>query len=229
MKLKNLASFPALSCSLALLLSACSSAPYRKGDSAAMSLHDAANNVENERLALDQTIAALDDLINKPAADLRPQFNQFNRALARFESAAARAQNSTRHFEERHSVYLAAWDKEISTINYDVIRERSVARRQEVADQFERVDRRSQEADAVVRPLIDYLRDLQTALGVDLTDRGLVAVKDIEAHAADNVAKVRTALGHLTNELLESSTSLSSVAWQNSRPEVIPRAAGGAN
>jgi hypothetical protein len=226
---KNLICSIALSCTIAALLSACSSAPYHKSDAAALSLHDAANEVDNERQALDQTMAALDDLVNNPAADLRPQFERFNHALARFEHCALRAESRTRNFEEKHSVYLAAWDKEISTINYDIIRERTLARREEVASQFESVDRRSQEADAVVRPLIDYLRDLQIALGADLTERGLAAVKDIEAHAADNVAKVRSALEKLSAQLMDSGTSLSSVAWHNPRSATVPSAAGGAN
>src|SRR5205085_11539980 len=115
-----------------------------------------------------------------------------------------------------------AWDKELATINYEVIREHSEARREEVAHRFETVSQSYQEAQTVVQPLIDYFEDIRRALNSDLTRGGLAAVKDIVRNADDTAAKVQTALSKLTNDLAAACSETSTFATQNPETRRTP-------
>jgi hypothetical protein len=195
----------------------CASTGYDKSDVAAQSLQKAAADVQAESVAFDATLGALNDLVTKPATDLKPQFQRFNEALDWLVKSAQRAANSTRQMEQKHAAYIETWNKEIAGMNYEYIRTRSEERKKEVTNGFDDVSRRAHEAESAVQPLITYLQDIRKALSADLTIGGLEAVKEIANHAEENTGKVRVALANLSKELTAASARMSSVAVQNAR------------
>jgi recombinational DNA repair ATPase RecF len=154
---------------------------------------------------------ALDDLVNKPSGDLRPQFVRFSENLEHLIKAENRTQVTGQEMQHRHADYFALWDKQLATMSYEVVRQRSQERKTEVTNHFETVKNRYQEAQSAVQPLIFYLQDVRTALGADLTSGGLDSVKPIVSNAGQNAEKVKTALAQLSAELAASSTQMSSM------------------
>ncbi|HWN94037.1 MAG TPA: DUF2959 family protein [Methylomirabilota bacterium] len=212
--------WPALFLVVALLLGAgCRSTGYRKSDAAGKSLSTAAAEVQAESRAIDATVAALNDLVNQPATDLKPQFRRFSAALKRLVAAAEQTEKRGEFMEEKNAEYFAVWDQEVAAINYGIVREQSENRRAEVTNRFHSIKSRYEEAQAVVRPLINYFSDIQTALSLDLTSDGLESVRSIVNNADQNSRKVQMALGRLAEELTASSTSMSSFALRKPQPQ----------
>jgi hypothetical protein len=192
----------------------CRTQNYDRGDAAARSLQEAAMEVQVQSRYLTFTMSALGDLINKPAGDLRPQFQQFSKYLDRLEDSARRNEKAARAAYNRNAAYVASWDRQITNMNYEVVRSRSEARRTEVTDRFNAVNNRYAEARTVMQPLLTYLNDIRRALGSDLTLAGIQSIKPVVANAADNAQKVQVALGKLTNELADSGVRMSSIGVQ---------------
>jgi hypothetical protein len=205
-------SFAGLAVASALM--GCASTGYDRSDAAAHSFQSTASEIQSESLALDTTLAALKDLVNKPAADLKVQFHVYETSLDRLIAASNRAESSGRVMRARNEAYLQAWDKQLAEMNYEHIRKSSEARKVEVCNQFEAVDKRYEEMHSALVPLTAYLEDIRKALSADLTREGLDAVKPIVAKADENAARVQTALGKLATDLTISGTRLSSVAVQ---------------
>lgn len=198
----------------ACLLAGCASTGYQKGDVAAISMQKAATEVQIEGRAMDQTIVTLKDLLTETNGDLRPPFKRYSKSLDRLVATAQRTENTGRRMQEKNAAYLQAWDQQLQTIDYQHIRDLSEARRADVTNRVEAVNRRYQESQAAVQPLISYLLDIRKALSADLTPGGLESLKGIVQNANDNVAKVQTALEALTAELTNSSARMASVAYQ---------------
>jgi len=196
----------------------CRSTGYKKSDLAAQSFQKAAMEVQAEAREVEVTLTALNDLVNKPEADLKPQFQRFETALKRLTESAEQTDRTRRRMEKKSAEYFAAWDREVAGINYGKVREQSEARKGEVTNRFHSVNTRYEEAQAVVWPLITYFNDIRTALSVDLTAAGLESVKDIVSNADQNARKVQTALGRLTDELTTSGTALSSTLPRDPSP-----------
>jgi hypothetical protein len=208
-----------------VVLTGCSTTGYQKGDVAAQSLKQAAGQVRAENQALDLAMVTLRELVNKspgenqpdakrfnqPSIDLKPSFQRFSRALDRLESAARRTDEAATQIAQKKAAYLANWNKELSTMSYEAVRTRSEARKNEVSQRFEAVNRRYSEARAATEPLIAYLNDVRKALGTDLTTGGLVAVKPIVQNAEENTVKVQAALARLSDELSASSVQMASI------------------
>jgi hypothetical protein len=193
-----------------VFIAGCHSNGYRKGDAAARSMQMAAAQVHAESRAIDVTMETLNDLVNKPGPDLKPQFLRFQGALNRLEEAAARTERSRAQAEARNKAYFNSWGHEVDDIQFGAVRDQSENRRAAVTNRFHNVNVRYVEAQAVVQPLISYFNDIRSALSVDLTTAGLDSVRGIVSNAEQNARKVRIALGELAEELSDSSAALSS-------------------
>lgn len=193
----------------------CASTPYKKGDTAATSLQDAASAVEGQSRSLEVTMGTLDDLVNKPEPDLKPQFKRFSKALDNLAASARHNERAQARVAQKTEIYFAEWDKQLATMNYEIVRARSEARKAAVTNHLDSVTRRYHESQDAMGPLLNYLYDVRKALDADLTQSGIDSIKPIVAKARENADKVQLALGRLTTELTASSANMSSVVYQN--------------
>jgi phage shock protein A len=99
-------------------------------------------------------------------------------------------------------------------VNYEVIRSRGEARKEEVANLYKVVNRHYHDAQAALQPLMQYLEDIRKTLSTDLTTAGLGSVKNFVSNAQENAGKVDTALAKLNTVLGEASASISTTAAQ---------------
>jgi len=203
-------------------LPGCATNGYQKGDIAAVGMQRAATEVQAESRAIDQTAAYLRDLVSETNGDLRAPFKRYSKSVDRLIAAAQRTDNTGRSMEQKSAAYLQAWNQQAQTIDYQHIRDLSEARRSEVTNRVEAINRRYHENQAAVQPLVSYFMDIRKALSTDLTVPGLESLKGITQNANDNVAKVQTALDSLTAELTNSSARLSSVAYQTAQQNPQP-------
>jgi hypothetical protein len=181
-------------------------------------MQKAAIEVQAESRALDHTVTAMRSLVNEPGGDLKQPFKHYGKCLDQLIASAERAQNTRKTIAKKSAAYLQAWDRQLQTIEYQHIRDLSDARRIEVTNREDAINRRYQESQAAIQPLIKYLEDIREALSTDLTPAGIDSMKNVVQNANDNIAKVQTALDALTSELTNSSAHLSSVAYQASQP-----------
>ena len=178
-------------------------------------LRYAADDAHGESKILAETIASLNDLVNNPAPDLKPQFSRFKSSLNHLVTSAERNDKTIRKITAKNAEYFETWDKQLAAMNYEVIRTRSESRKAEVVSQFDKVNLRYQEVQTTMEPLLNYLRDIRNALSADLTLDGLKSVQGIVENATANAEKVQGALGKLADNLNEAGNKMSSVAVRN--------------
>ena len=198
-------------CTVAALVMCGCASTYRQGDAASASLDKAAVEIRAESGAIDATLASLDSLVNKPGPDLRPQFARYSHSLDRLVAASKRAEKSADEAKKKSADFFDSWDKRTADIKYEAVRDQSVSRKTQVSDEFNTVNERYRENQAVIEPLISYLQDIRTALSTDLTMGGIQSVKTLSDNAAQNAQKVQTALARLSDELYTSGARMSSV------------------
>ena len=201
-------------CLLGFALAGCATSGYQKSDATAHSLQHASYTVQAESRALSLTLQNLKGLVDTPGADLKPQFKKFSVSLDWLIKESDRNDKADREIADRSAAYFKAWDKEMETMSFEAVRSKSQARRTEAANDFQRVHQRYLEAQNVMQPLLSYLEDVRKALGTDLTQHGLEALKPIVANADENAGKVQLALTRLSSELSASGTRLSSYHFQ---------------
>jgi flagellar biosynthesis chaperone FliJ len=153
----------------------------------------------------------LNDLVNNPAPDLKPQYATFNRNLDQLEASAKRNAAAATNVNRNATAYFRAWETQLESVNYEVIRNQGQARRAEVKKNFDEVNQQFHEAQSALLPLIDYLEDIRKSLGADLTVGGLQSVRGFLSNAQENAAKVQTALGKVSTQLASARENFASV------------------
>ena len=191
-------------------MAGCSTTVYKPGDRSADSAQAAAVAVQTESQSLTGTMSTLNDLVDKPGADLKPQFQSFSAALDSLVAALKRGETARDHLVRSCAAFFASWDKQLTTITNTDIRSRSEARKADVSKQSDAADNRCVEAQDALRSLISYLQDIRRALSTDLTRNGVQAVKNLVSKANTTADKAQAALAQADTNLKASSTQMSS-------------------
>jgi hypothetical protein len=191
-------------------LAGCSTPVYQRGDRAADSAQVAAAQVQTELQALAGTLGTLTNLVEHPAADLRPEFLAFSSALDGLVAAAKRGDVTANHLARSNEVFFAAWDEQLTTISNVDIRSRSAARRNEASTEFRTTNACYARAREQLWSLIDYLEDVRRALSTDLTPKGIEAAKPLLTHAGSTADDVKADLGRANRNLAALSVQMSS-------------------
>jgi hypothetical protein len=194
-----------------LLLMGCSSTSFKKGDATSESLQAVASAVQTESEELRATVDSLHDLVHNPASDLQPQFKSYDKSLDRLYSSIERTDTRMKRMQKKSAAYFTAWDDQLAAMNYEVIRNRSEARKEAVTNTVAFVTQRYHQTREVLLPLVAYFEDMRKQLGTDLTADGLAAVKDLVVKTEENTGRMQIALTQLISDLTESSGRLASV------------------
>lgn len=189
----------------------CAPTSYHQSHSAVKSIDVASAQLQTEIRSLNAAEAALSDLANNPAADLRPQLTRFSHSLDQLIVTAERTDAIGQEMARENKQYFDMWKAQIATLHFDSIRERSDSRRADVTNRFEKVSQRYLDTQAVVRPVIAYLEDLRTALQTDMTSAGLEALKPTLVNANENMNKVKLGLGQLAAGMANPDAIMNSV------------------
>ena len=194
---------------LALFAGACKSTTADKGAATAKNIRYAADEIRTGLGQLDSALAALNNLVNEPAADLEPQYKAFSKHLKELESTAANVREAAAAMEAKGKAYFADWDAQLAAIQNEDIRERSAERRAAVEADLKEIQEQYTESRDTFRPLMNDLVDIRTALGADLTMNGLSAVKKSVKNVNDEAKELKKNLQGLADSFRELGVSLS--------------------
>jgi hypothetical protein len=199
-------------CAIALLLNAgCASSGHEKGNQTAASIQAAANNIAALPAEIGKTLASLSDLVNQPAADLRPQYKAFVFNLGVVEDAGKEIVDARIELGQKGKAYFAEWDAQLAQIKNEDIKARSQSRKDEVAQQLQAIKKSYAEAEVAYRPFLSGLKDVQKYLSVDLTPDGVAAIKGTLNKALTDVGPLNTSLAKLANDFRALGVAMSSV------------------
>lgn len=196
---------------LALLFGAgCASSGHEKSNQTAAHIQTAANNIAALPAAIDKTLAALSDLVNKPQVDLRPVYKEFVFDLAVLEDAAKEIVDARIEVGQQGKAYFAEWDAQLAQIKNEDIRARSQSRKNEVAQQLQAIKRSYAEAEVAYRPFMAGLKDVQKYLSVDLTPDGVAAIKGTVAKSVAAAGPLNASLTKLAADFKALGLAMSS-------------------
>lgn len=196
------------------IVSGCSSGTYQKGASTASSIQKASTAISATRSQVGSVLTALNGLVSTPGVDLKPQFKAFSSQVSKLESDAKNVADISAQMEKRGSSYFEQWDKDIASMQNEEIKSRSATRRAEVSGHLDTIQKAYAAAKANFEPYMANIRDIQKALGADLTPGGIDAIKDIKRKASLAAIPLQDSLTKLANEFSALGVAMSASAPQ---------------
>lgn len=193
----------------AALLSGCASKGYDKSAATGTALQATAAQIFQGNAQINLVMASLNNLVERPQADLRPQFDKFTADLNKLQSLASDVNDKATDMQAKGQDYFKDWDQQLATIKNEDIRARSEKRKQEVQAKFIALNGSYQEAKTAFKPYMADLQDIKTALGSDLTSAGIDAVKKTVAQANKEVKPLQKSIKKLGDDFKSLGVSMS--------------------
>jgi len=192
-----------------VLLAGCASPGYRTSERTVTTLQSLATRIEGTGTQMDIAVTELNNLVNNPQPDLRPQFDRFSTAVGKLGALSNSVHKADVNLEARGKVHFENWDKELAAIQNDLIRSSGQARKLELQSRFDTARNTCLKVLTSVAPVQSDLRDLQRFLNSDLTTGGLTAIRDSANRVTQQATPVRESIGNLVTELRSLGIALS--------------------
>jgi hypothetical protein len=153
----------------------CATSGYRTSERTAATLQSLANRIELAGTQMDIAVTELNNLINNPQPDLRPQFDRFSAAVGKLSALSNSVHKADNNLQARGKVHFDNWEKELTTIQNEVIRSSGQARKLELQGRFDAVRNTCLSVLTSFTPVQADLGDVNRFLNSDLTPDGLTA------------------------------------------------------
>lgn len=204
---------PALALFAALLFAGCQSQAVKQspalnqGAGAAESIQASADLVNGARGQVNRTTAALRNLVDRPQ-DIPAQYKVVLDEISRLKADAAKISASADRMRTDGDRYLAEWARQIATIQNPALRDTAFERRGEVAEKLQTIFRSYQDVKSAYTPYLSGLEEIQTALGADLSAKGLAAIRPFVAKVSADREPLNNALAKLAADFTAAGLSL---------------------
>jgi len=182
-------------------LAGCATSGYRTSEQTAATLQGLAAKIEGAGTQMDIAVTELNNLVNSPQPDLRPQFDRFSAAVGKLSALSNSVHKADNNLQTRGKVHFDNWEKELATIQNEVIRSSGQARKLELQGRFDAVRNTCLSVLTSFTPVQADLGDVNRFLNSDLTPGGLAAIRDSANRITQQATPVRQSVGNLVTEL----------------------------
>ncbi len=193
-----------------LVVAGCASPGYEKACNTSSSLEKDARRIEKGNVQLDAVLATLSDLASNPAAEMGPQFKKFSASVDKLDLLDRDVTSHVTAMQKDGAAYFHQWDVEIAKIQNEDIRTRSADRKAVVSSQFSKLKASYVQAKADFDPFMSDLKDIRTALAMDLTAGGIASVNSPIMKANKDVLPLHQSLDSLATDFKQLGVSISS-------------------
>ena len=193
----------------------CASDNYQKGAGTASALNHSSELIAKGSSQIDDSLAALNDLVSNPQPDLTIQFNAYALAVDNLDATAKDVAAKNQAMQAQGAAYFEGWDNEIATMQNEDIRSRSEVRRNEVAKRFAAISQQYADARTAFQPFMSDLHDVQKSLSTDLTSGGLASIKDTAAKSTRDAVPLKETLTRLSEQFKDLSKAMSPTTAAN--------------
>lgn len=188
----------------------CATTGPEKKQKAVSSIEEFHKELSKNLIQITETLSALNQIGKTGEGDLYKPYHHFvkqmNRTTDNSLSMSKHAENMTTKGRE----YFDTWEKELTDIMNAELRAQGAERRSELSKSFYRITSLAQEVQMTYQPFISDLTDIKTALGNDLTPRGMISMNPYITKANERGEIVMIKLQALADEVDRVTNALSS-------------------
>jgi chromosome segregation ATPase len=182
---------------------------YETGMKTGAELRDLAEKVETANKQIDTTLANADALTAQTSGDPRKQLETYRKSLKKLETSATDVRDLADDMQKRGEAYFAQWDKDLAKIHNEDIKAVSTQRRAERMAQFKKLQESYGKARDAFKPFMQHLRDVDQALGTELTPSNLEAMKPFVAKAKTDAVPLEAAIEGLRTQFRDLGIEMS--------------------
>ena len=176
-------------------------AGYKQADKTGAGIAEFRDKIVKGKVAIDSTVAALDQVAASANTDPRKAFEHYTKALGELDSAANRVKKRGQDMKEQGQAYFKQWEKQMAEVQNPEIRNLAEQRKAKLQQAFDNIKNYTDPLKAQFEPWVSDLKDLQKYLSNDLTIAGVDAAKPLFAKTRAEGVEVQKSMDGLVGEL----------------------------
>jgi DNA repair exonuclease SbcCD ATPase subunit len=181
----------------------------------AMSVDTVRDRALGLKTAMDRADTAFESIAERPAADLRPQFKEFDEAAKQVDERYDELHAEAKAMRDRRDTYMTEWRRQVNSLDTEELRDRAQERNRQVESDFRTVEDRMRNLERQYEPYKTRLHDLRNYLSNDLTQAGAQSVSDQAGDLRSASKRVASAADDLVETLNSLRNELASVTPVN--------------
>jgi len=190
-----------------VLVAGCASTGVDQAGSVAADMRTIVVELDKGRAAIDASIASLDQL-NTTGGDVKAKYKQYSDSLDALDTQSKRLQSLRADMKSKQDSYVADWQKRQALITSPELRQRSEARKEELAKRFADTSAKADETRTKYDAMYKQLRDIQKYLENDLTANGLTSVGDTAKSAKRNSVDVKEGIAKISDNIKQIANDI---------------------
>jgi DUF2959 family protein len=192
----------AITASAAIFFAAgCQTTASERAANTAESLNTLQAEIKKANDALGVSVTSLDDLVQNPKPDLKPQYDAFSKAMDNLDGQLAVVKKTSETMKTEGKAYFAAWEEESKTMSSPEMQQYSEERRSKLNEHYESIKTEVARISEIGKPLMESLRDTRKVLSMDLTATGVSLAKGPAEKAKASAAELKGEIDKLTANL----------------------------
>jgi len=184
-----------------IAMAGCASDGTKKAGAAANRIDDLGEKMLAGDQLIEDTVSALNAMVEKPEGDLTAMFNTYRNDLSRLEDVAKKVGSRADAVWDQKDEYFEQWEKSLDEINNEEFKNIAEERKKLVLAAFGRVQKSLDDTSASFEPLLKNLQDIRTMLTNDLNATGVRAIAPIATQITDQSAKTRKDIARTHTDL----------------------------
>lgn len=183
-------------------LAACSTSPIERKDNVTRSVADLRSELLKTRGQIDQTLNSLQQLVVASPSNISQAYKQYAQDVETLKQQARQMQRDAAEMRAQSSRWLSDWEKSQRDIQNAELKRISEQRRNEVTMRFQNINAAYDQAQASFTAFLKNLDDIKTAVGNDLTPKGVAVVAStrVVENANANGAQVKQIIDRAINQ-----------------------------
>ncbi|MGC4034080.1 MAG: DUF2959 family protein [Tepidisphaeraceae bacterium] len=161
----------------------CQTPGYKEATKTTNSLADVKTELITDKANLRNAVDSLNDLVYRPADDLRPQYTKFADAVTALDKSTESSRVSARNMIADREAYLSKWRADIAMMTDPDLRMRANDRIADTTETFKSLSSKLNDASNAVTPLVGDLKAIKVFVGNDLTANGIKIISDRATNA----------------------------------------------
>jgi hypothetical protein len=162
-----------------IALTGCKSTGYDRTSGTVSTMEQIVKDLNAGKQQIDKTVASLKRVVETADTDPRPAFQEFSKDVTTVESIASRVRGRAESMRKQTDAHYAAWEKELTKMSSEDLRDRSQERMDLMKKEFAKIDEAFQKTSEAYDPFIADLKDVRLYLEQDLNPTGIKSASDV--------------------------------------------------
>ena len=166
-----------------------------------VSMEDAQKELMETKELIEDTMTALNSLVQADGETLRKQYKKFVKEMANTKKQCEKVQENAKDMDTQGDTFFMAWKQDLGTFENTDIRKRSEERRTASLKSFNKMTGTVQDAINTLESFLKSMDDIQKYLDIDLTSAGISFISTQINQKKENATAVQKAIDNAISEI----------------------------